>query len=159
LKRFNSAISLCLAIAVLSPATRALRTPLLLQDVPWIKVDEYSHISFKEENARLNQFIIQLRAQKDVTAYVVTYAGRVSCAGEAQTRAQRIKNYLTRSGGIKAKRIRIIDVGYRQQWWTALYIAEPNMPPLTRTFLRSYQELLPLNQVQILKDCRGRLYR
>src|SRR5260370_13127518 len=122
------------------------------RDVIWEKVDEYGNISFRKERARLNQFIARLHAEGDATAYIIAYAGRVSCAGEAQSRANRVRNYLTHKGGIGPKRIKIINAGYHEEWLIELYVAPPNAPPLTKAIFSDYDGHLRPDQVSILAN-------
>jgi hypothetical protein len=158
MKRVTRINSICCAIIALC-LTSAGKCPYPpIPDVIWEKVDEYGNISFREEKARLDQFILRLRGESRSTAYVIAYAGRVSCAGEARTRANRVKNYLTNVGRIEAKRIQIIDAGCREQWLIDLYTAPPNAPPLTKAVFADYDCHLRPGQVVVLKNCKGRLY-
>ncbi len=119
----------------------------------WWKVDEYSNISWREERVRLKEFIARLRAERESTAYIVAFGGRVSCQGEAQRRSARVKLYLTKVGGIQSERIKTIDAGHYDQWMISLYVAPPNAPPLTANIVR-YADIEPA-KIQILKSCKN----
>ena len=118
-------------------------------DVPWWKVDEYSNISWREERARLKEFSARLRAERDATAYIVAFGGRVSCPGEAHLRAARVKSYLTKVERIQRARIKTIDAGHQEQWLISLYVGPPNAPPLTADMAR-----IGPSKVQKQKSCK-----
>src|SRR5688572_859927 len=82
---------------------------LVSVDQYWLKLDEYSNISSNQEKVRLDNLIIVLRNSADSMGYIIAYGGRRSCAGEAQARADRAREYVMRSGGIEAKRVVTID--------------------------------------------------
>jgi hypothetical protein len=123
-------------------------------DVIWAKFDEYGGISSKKEKFRLKNFVIQLRGWKTSAAFIVAHAGRRSCKGEAQARADRVKKYLIESGGIEANRISTIDAGYREEWTIELYLAPREAPPLTLEIIKWSHSGLRPDQVQILGHCK-----
>ena len=127
------------------------------QDVAWTKFDEYSNISFDKEKARLNEFISLLRAEPNVTAYILAYAGQQACAGEAQERANRAKNYLRRAGGIRPARLQIVDAGYQENWQIDLYVAPPNSLPLMYEVIASNDGHLTRANVKVVK-CKRKSY-
>jgi hypothetical protein len=127
-------------------------------DIIWVKFDEYSNIRFAEEKRCLDDFVTQLHAQKTATAYIVAHAGRRSCKGEAQARAERVRQYLVRSRRIRASRIRIIDAGYSEEWTIELYIGPLNAPPLTADIIKRSHSQLPPEQVRIVRNCVGKFY-
>ena len=69
------------------------------------KFDEYGNIAFNDEKARLDNFAIQLQNEPGSQGYIVAYG---SCAGEAQKRADRAKDYLVTTRGIDPGRITIV---------------------------------------------------
>jgi hypothetical protein len=69
------------------------------------KFDEYGNISFNDEKARLDNYAIQLQNEPGSQGYIVAYG---SCAGEAQRRAERAKDYLVNTRGIDPGRITIV---------------------------------------------------
>jgi hypothetical protein len=121
----------------------------------WQKVDEYSNTSWREERARLKEFSARMRVDRNATAYIVAFGGRVSCPGEAHRRAARVKLYLTKVGGIQRERIKTIDAGHYDQWMISLYVAPRNDPPLTANIAR-HPDLEP-RKIQILKSCKDLL--
>lgn len=152
---FLRLIGICLLLALpsaLKAKERTVSSPL--PDQIWVKFDEYSRISPKKEEFRLKNFVIQLQAWKTSTAFIVAHAGRRSCKGEAQARANRVKKYLIQSGGIEANRISTIDAGYQEDWTIELFLAPREAPPLTLAIVKAAHPGLSADQVQILVDCK-----
>lgn len=69
------------------------------------KFDEYGNIAFNDEKARLDNFAIQLQNEPGAQGYIVAYG---SCAGEAQRRADRAKDYLVTTRGLDPGRITVV---------------------------------------------------
>jgi hypothetical protein len=84
-----------------------------------IKFDEYGNIKFNDEKARLDNYAIQLQNQPGSAGVIIAYG---SCAGEAQTRADRAKDYLVNTRGIEAGRLTTIDGGCRSDLTVQLWI-------------------------------------
>jgi hypothetical protein len=84
-----------------------------------VKFDEYGNIRFNDEKARLDNYAIQLQNQPGSTATIIVYG---SCAGEAQTRGDRARDYLVNTRGIDAGRITVIDGGCRSDLTVQLWI-------------------------------------
>jgi len=84
-----------------------------------VKFDEYGNIRFNDEKARLDNYAIQLQNQPGSTATIIAYG---SCEGEAQTRADRAKDYLVNTRGIEAGRITTVDGGCRSDLTVQLWI-------------------------------------
>ena len=99
--------------------TASCSTSLTAPAPPPVKFDEYGDIRFNDEKARLDNFAIQLQNQPDATATIIAYG---SCAGQAQTRADRAKDYLVNTRGIDAGRITTIDGGCRGELAVQLWI-------------------------------------
>jgi hypothetical protein len=83
------------------------------------KFDEYGNIKFNDEKARLDNFAIQLQNQPGAQGYIIAYG---SCAGEAQARADRAKDYLVNTRQIDASRLVTIDGGCRSDLTVELWI-------------------------------------
>jgi hypothetical protein len=86
---------------------------------PAVKFDEYGNIKFNDEKARLDNYAIQLQNQPDSQGYILAYG---SCAGEAQARADRAKDYLVNTRGIDASRLVTVDGGCRSDLTVELWI-------------------------------------
>ena len=84
-----------------------------------VKFDEYGNIRFNDEKARLDNYAIQLQNQPGSAATIIVYG---SCAGEAQQRGDRAKDYLVNTRGIEAGRITVVDGGCRSDLTVQLWI-------------------------------------
>jgi len=107
----------------------------------------YSDTSLEKKHVHLDYFADQLqKTSPDSTVYIIAYAGQRARVGEAQTRANQAKDYLTTKRGIDPGRIVIIDGGHRDPAGVDLYITPPGQPkPLASP------NVYPGN-VQIIKD-------
>jgi len=83
------------------------------------KFDEYGNIRFNDEKARLDNYAIQLQNDPTSTATIIVYG---TCAGEAQQRGDRAKDYLVNTRGIEAGRITVVDGGCRSDLTVQLWI-------------------------------------
>jgi len=95
--------------------TTAVKPPI----APPRKFDEYGNIRFNDEKARLDNYAIQLQNEPGSTATIIVYG---SCAGEAQQRGDRAKDYLVNTRGIEAGRITVVDGGCRAELKVQLWI-------------------------------------
>jgi K319-like protein len=86
------------------------------------KFDEYGNIKFNDEKARLDNYAIQLQNAPGSTGTIIVYG---SCAGEAQARGDRAKDYLVNTRGIEAGRITVVDGGCRSDLAVQLWVV-PN---------------------------------
>ena len=84
-----------------------------------VKFDEYGNIRFNDEKARLDNYAIQLQNQPGSQGYIIAYG---SCAGEAEARAQRAKDYLVNTRGIDASRLVTVDGGCRSDLAVELWV-------------------------------------
>lgn len=93
------------------------------------KFDEYGNIRFNDEKARLDNYAIQLQNQPGSAGTIIVFG---SCAGEAQQRGDRAKDYLVNTRGIEAGRITVIDGGCRADLAVQLWIvpAGASAPPV-----------------------------
>jgi len=86
---------------------------------PATKFDEYGNIRFNDEKARLDNYAIQLQNQPGAQGYIIAYG---SCAGEAQARADRAKDYLVNTRGIDAGRLVTVDGGCMPELKVELWV-------------------------------------
>jgi len=91
-----------------------------------VKFDEYGNIKFNDEKARLDNYAIQLQNQPGSQGYIVVYG---SCAGEAQARADRAKDYLVNTRGIDAGRLVTVDGGCRSDLAVELWVVPTGATP------------------------------
>lgn len=108
------------------------------------KFEEYRKgMNQKQITERLDALALYLKENPNVRAYLVSYAGRVSCTGEAGKRVQLARAYLVRVKGTNYDRITPIDAGYQDEWavelWTGFRV--PTVPTLNRS------------EVKILRRC------
>jgi len=107
------------------------------------KFDEYGNIKRNDEKARLDNFANELQAQPGAQGYIIGYGGRRGRAGEAQTRADRAKDYLVSSRGIDAGRLVTVDGGYKEEAWTELWIVPAGATPPTASPTVDASEVKP----------------
>ena len=116
------AFMLCLFVLIVTPAYAQERN--FHND----KIDSYGNLSFRDEKRRLDWLAKVLRGEPDGVAYINVYAGRESCAGEAQARALRAKRYLVRRWGIRRDRIVWRDGGYQEDLTIDLWVRPSGAP-------------------------------
>jgi hypothetical protein len=94
------------------------------------KFDEYYDIARNDEKARLDNYAIQLQSEPGSQAYIIVYPSRRARPNDAQTRAQRISDYLVNSRGIDSHRI-VTTIGQsREDWLFELWVVpEGTQPP------------------------------
>ena len=110
--------------------------------------DSYGNLSWENEKAHLDNFAIALQHDPDLIGYIIVYAGRRACVGEARDRALRAKRYVVETRGIQASRIKWIDGGYREELTVILQPAPRGAPELTAS------PTLKPSEVQIIKNCK-----
>ncbi len=95
------------------------------------KFDEFGNINRNDEKARLDNFANELQGQPGAQGYIIGYGGRRGRAGEAQTRADRAKDYLVNSRGIDAGRLVTVDGGFKEEAATELWTVPAGATPPT----------------------------
>ena len=93
--------------------------------VPY-KFDEYGNIKFNDEKARLDNYAIQLQNAPGSQGYIIAYG---TCAGEAQARADRAKDYLVNTRGIDAGRLTTVDGGCKSDLAVQLWLVPTGATP------------------------------
>lgn len=113
-------------------STTASCTASVMKKAEARKMDEYGALKPIDENARLDNFAIELQNDPTAQGYVIAYGGRVSKAGDAQKTSIRVKDYLVKKRGLDAGRVMILDGGHREESTVELWIvpsgAEPPQP-------------------------------
>ena len=89
--------------------------------------DEYGNICWEDEQARLDNFAIQIQNDPTLVGYIVVYAGRISCVDESKYRGNRARNHVLKCG-VDPKRVIFKDGGYRPDIQTVLHL-QPNDKP------------------------------
>jgi hypothetical protein len=92
------------------------------------KFDEFPSIAFDDTKARLDNLAIELQNAPDAVAYIFVYAGRTSRVGQADALGRRAADYLENSRGVDARRINIINGGYREDDYIEIWICPPGSP-------------------------------
>ena len=110
--------------------------------------DSYGNISWEDEKAHLDNFAIALHQDPNLIGYIIVYAGRRACVGEAKDRALRAKKYVVETRGIQESRIKWIDGGYREELIVVLQPAARGAPELTAS------PTLKPGDVRIIKNCK-----
>ena len=110
--------------------------------------DRYKNISLSDEKARLENFANELKRQPEQVGYVIVYAGRRSCIGEARARAFWAKSFLVNECSIQPDRLVGMDGGYRESaelemWLRPKQVGAPSLTPTIHS-----------RDAQIVKDCR-----
>jgi hypothetical protein len=106
--------------------TASCTTSVRQPNPPAVKFDEYGNIKFNDEKARLDNYAIQLQNQPGSQGYILAYG---SCAGEAEARAQRAKDYLVNTRGIDAGRLVTVDGGCRSDLAVELWLVPTGATP------------------------------
>jgi hypothetical protein len=83
--------------------------------------DEYGALSFSDEQARLDNFVIRLR-EDNLRGALVIYGRNPAERQKLLKRAERAKNYVVKVLGLESRRLLIIDGGYRNGPVTALHL-------------------------------------
>lgn len=101
---------------------------------PISKFDEFGDLKCEDEQARLDNFAIQLLNQPNARGYMIFYGGRLFRGrlpkrGEAAARAARMKPYLVNHRKVPAKQVVVIDGGYAEEWFTELWIVPAGATP------------------------------
>ena len=99
--------------------TASCTTSVKVAPPPSRKFDEYGNIRFNDEKARLDNYAIQLQNEPGSTGTIIVYG---SCAGEAQQRGDRAKDYLVNTRGIEAGRITVVDGGCASELKVQLWV-------------------------------------
>lgn len=93
------------------------------------KVDEYGHLSFADERARLDQFAEELQKEPTAQGYILVYAGKRSSKGKSKRDGNRAKNYLVKERGIEGARIVSVDGGHGDERMVELFIVPAGAEP------------------------------
>ena len=127
-------------------------TPPIVETMPF---DAYGDIEWEHEQARLDNFAIQVINSPGARGLIMTSAGNPTYRGEARYRLQRAKNYLVKVRQIDPARLIMIDGGYRSELITTLRLVYkdetiPSPDPYG---------VLPMSQVRFTKKTPSQLNR
>jgi len=108
-----------------------------LNSIEHYPIDSFGNIRFEDAKARLDNYAIQFHDLKTTDTrwrgYIIVYAGRRAYRGEAQYKANCLKNYLVRVRGIDPASLFAADGGFRDEMNVELYYGRSDYyPPLLR---------------------------
>ena len=109
------------------------------------------HMSDEQVRERLDALALYLKGAPSFRAYIVSYAGRKACHGEALMRARLVRDYLSKSKSINSQRIRMIDGGFQEEWSVQLWTgADGTLRPTPMPTLKR-------REVKIIGNCNRRV--
>ena len=91
--------------------------------------DQFQSVAFDDDKARFDNLAIELQSAPDAQAYIIIYAGRTSRAGQADMLGKRSMDYLVNQRGVDARRITIVNGGYRDTDFIEIAICPPGATP------------------------------
>ncbi len=91
--------------------------------------DQFQSVAFDDDKARFDNLAIELQGAPDTQAYIMIYAGRTSRAGQADMLGRRTMDYLVNQRGVDARRITIVNGGYRDTDFIEIWICPPGAKP------------------------------
>lgn len=86
------------------------------------KMDEYGKLMPKDEEARLDNFMIEFMSDPTAQAHIISYNARTNRPGDAQKAADRAKDYLIKKRGLDASRVVTVTGGSREKPTVELWI-------------------------------------
>ncbi|MDX6530760.1 MAG: hypothetical protein QOH41_3050 [Blastocatellia bacterium] len=98
------------------------KTPPVIECKPF---DQFQSVAFDDDKARFDNLAIELQGAPDTQAYIMVYAGRTSRAGQADRLGKRALDYLVNQRGVDARRITIINGGYRDTDFIEIWVCPP----------------------------------
>src|SRR6185503_14564631 len=87
--------------------------------------DQFPSVAFDDDKARFDNLAIELQNAPDSQAYIIIYAGRTSRVGQADALGKRTMDYLTNQRGVDARRVTIINGGYRDTDFIEIWVCPP----------------------------------
>jgi hypothetical protein len=87
--------------------------------------DQFPSVAFDDDKARFDNLAIELQNAPDSQAYIIIYAGRTSRTGQADALGKRTMDYLVNQRGVDARRITIVNGGYRDTDFIEIWVCPP----------------------------------
>jgi hypothetical protein len=99
------------------------------------KIDSFGIGNLEDELARLDNLSLEFRNNPKSHIFIVIYGGKINKFGELQERPKRIVNYLSQNRKIDAKKISVVNGGFREKFEFDLWLSksEKIFPPLSPT--------------------------
>ena len=91
--------------------------------------DQYGDLKFEDEQARLDNFAIQLMNEPSAIGYILMSAGQVTFANETAEHLARARSYMLDVREIDRNRIVTLDCGFSNDLDIHLYIGNPGATP------------------------------
>lgn len=93
------------------------------------RFDEYGALKPNDENARLDNFAIELQNDPLVQGYIIAYGSRASRTGYAKKGAARAKSYLVKNRSLDPARVMVLDGGLREEPAFELWLVPSGAQP------------------------------
>lgn len=93
------------------------------------KMDEYGKLRANDENARLDNFVIELQNDPTAQGYIIAYGGRTGRPGDGMKAAGKAKTYLVKTRGLASDRAMAMDGGHREEHTIELWIVPSGAQP------------------------------
>jgi len=87
--------------------------------------DQFPSVAFDDDKARFDNLAIELQNAPDSQAYIIIYAGRTSRVGQVDALGRRTMDYLVNQRGVDARRITIVNGGYRDTDFIEIWVCPP----------------------------------
>jgi len=87
--------------------------------------DQFPSVAFDDDKARFDNLAIELQNAPDSQAYIIIYAGRTSRVGQVDMLSKRTMDYMVTQRGVDARRITIVNGGYRDTDFIEIWICPP----------------------------------
>lgn len=78
-------------------------------------LDSYGYVTWEDQQARLDNFAIELQNNPAARGYIIVYGGRKDFPAVAQRWAEVYANYLTATRGLDGSRVRALSGGLKDQ--------------------------------------------
>ena len=118
--------------------------------------DQFQSVAFDDDKARFDNLAIELQGTPDAQAYIIVYAGRTSRPGQAERLGQRSMDYLVNQRGVDARRITVINGGYRDTDFIEIVICPPGATPPQPTPTVQPGDVQPVRERTRPRRPRGR---
>ncbi len=120
------------------------------------KYDEYGKLRTKDENARLDNLVLEMKSDSGIIVYIISYGGLRSRPKDAQMMATKAKKYILKKGKLKSSRIMAISGGYREEPMTELWVVPPGATPPQATPTVDPSEVMSPKVVKKTKTKKGK---
>ena len=97
-------------------------TTIYIPKPPSCAFDSYGDIKFEDEQARLDNFAIQVSTYPQSSGLIMMFAGQKTFEKEAEQRLERIRSYLSDVRGLDPVRVVTVDCGFARELTTKLYV-------------------------------------